>query len=918
MNEQKNAPSHTGSGDGGTARMAAAQPVSPSRKRIREWFTFREKGSARRLEDSVLLLSVGVVIVYWMVDSLLFALTAEGGTFLHNLLDPGLDEVLRRLVVICFFMIFGSHVGHTIQQRQKADEALAGIEEKHRTIIENIEDGYYEIDPEGRFAVFNDSFRKITGYPADQLQNLDYRRLLTPAETEKVIGAFNKVNRTGKATKDLGFVIVRKDGALRWVETSVSPITGHQGESVGYRGILRDVTRRRQSDALKQEKMAAESASRSKSEFLANMSHEIRTPLNAIIGMVELLLEGTLSSEQREDLKVVHSAAYALLSVINDILDFSKIEAGKLELERAPFNLRDFLGEALKILAVKAHEKNLELAYRVAPDVPDRLIGDHHRFRQVLLNLIGNALKFTDSGEIVVFAKCRSIKENRLLLHVAVRDTGVGIATGKQALIFEAFRQADGSTSRKYGGTGLGLAVSAQLVNLMGGQIGVKSELGKGSIFHFTVAFDIESMEVDGTVLPDEIDIRGLRVLVVDDNATNLKILCEMLGSWKMIPTAAATMEEGGALFEKARRSGSAFDLVLMDSDLPRSQAVSLVRQIASQDVKPAPVIMLLTTTTVKEKGKFYEAGACAAVTKPVRPSDLLDAIVPAVTKEPLPASMRSARSSFGPDCTLPPLNILVAEDTPFNQKYIQRLLDNWLCQATIVENGRLAIAALEKQDFDLVLMDVQMPDMDGLTATARIRAQEKKSGRHVPIIAMTAHAMRGDRERCLEAGMDDYVSKPISFASLMEVILRVLPLPETDPQAESTAGRAVSEDDAGSLQALLAEFNNDGKFFKDVAEMFISDYPPMVATVAQAIDNQDQDLLRRTAHALKGMARNFRVDGAANAALQLEQLADQKAFEEARNLYRMLAAELNAFERQLRRMVAQVSAHGRQKSADR
>jgi len=732
--------------------------------------------------------------------------------------------------------------------------------------------------------------------------------LLTPAETEKVIGAFNKVNRTGRATKDLGFVIVRKDGALRWVETSVSPITGLRGEPHGYRGILRDVTRRRQADALKQEKMAAEEASRSKSEFLANMSHEIRTPLNAIIGMVELLLESSLSHEQREDLKVVHSAAYALLSVINDILDFSKIEAGKLELERAPFNLRDFLGEALKILAVKAHEKNLELAYRVAPDVPDRLVGDHHRFRQVLLNLIGNALKFTDSGEIVVFAKCRSIQNNRLLLHVAVRDTGVGIATGKQALIFDAFRQADGSTSRKYGGTGLGLAVSAQLVNLMGGQIGVKSELGKGSIFHFTVAFDVESMEVDGTVLPDEIDIRGLRVLVVDDNATNLKILCEMLGSWKMIPAPAATMEEGGALFEKTRRNGRGFDLVLMDSDLPRSQALSLVRQIAAENVKPAQIIMMLTTTTVKETGQFYEAGACAAVIKPVRPSDLLDAILQALSKEPLPDAMRAARSSFGPDYTLPSLNILVAEDTPFNQKYIQRLLDNWLCRATIVENGRLAIAALEKQNFDLVLMDVQMPEMDGLTATSRIRALEKKSGRHVPIIAMTAHAMRGDRERCLEAGMDDYVSKPISFASLMEVICRVVPMPETHAEEKSPSGPSIPGDDNDQLQSLLTEFNNDSVFFKDVAEMFISDYPPMVATVAQAIDDQDGELLRRTAHALKGMARNFRIDGAADAALQLEQLADQKGFEEARNLSRLLAGELSVFEQRLRRMVARVS----------
>ena len=706
-------------------------------------FNVKSITHSARLTDSVLLLGVAVVFVYWVFASFIFALTAEKGTFIGHFLNPGFDELLRRVVVICFFMIFGSHVGYTIRQRQKAYEALAGIEEKHRTIIENIEDGYYEIDSEGRFSIFNDSFRKISGYSAAQLQRLDYRRLLTPAETKKVIDAFAKVNRTGRAIKDLGFVIVRKDGALRWVESSVSPITGTHGKPVGFRGILRDVTRRRQSDALRQEKMAAEAASRSKREFLANMSHEIRTPLNAIIGMVELLLSSPLSREQEEDLKVVQSAAYALLSVINDILDFSKIEAGKLELDRSPFNLRDFLGEALKILAVKAHEKNLELAYRVAPDVPDRLVGDHHRFRQVLLNLIGNALKFTESGEIIVFAQNKSLEDNRLLLHVAVKDTGVGIAAGKQALIFEAFRQADGSTSRKYGGTGLGLAVSAQLVNLMGGQIGVKSKLGKGSIFHFTMAFDVESMATDGTALPNEIDTRGLRILVVDDNATNLKILCEMLASWKMVPHPADSAAEGAASMAKARKSGAGFDLVLIDSDLPQSGALSLVEQVKGKSENASRTILMLTTTTIKDSDRFYRAGACAVVTKPVRPSDLLDAIIQALSSEKIPVEKRLAKIGPGKDLSLPQLNILVAEDTPFNQKYIGRLLDNWHCRVTIVENGRLAIDALENQAFDLVLMDVQMPEMDGYEATRRIKANPDLQ--KIPVIIVTSYALSGD-----------------------------------------------------------------------------------------------------------------------------------------------------------------------------
>lgn len=866
----------------------------------------KKRTSAARLSDSVLLFGMGLAIFYWVFASLIFALTTAEGTFVGDFFAPGLDEVLSRLLVLCFFMIFGSHVGYTIRQRQKADEALAGIEEKHRTIIENIEDGYYETNSDGQFTIFNDSFRKITGYTTEALQQLDYRRLLTPAETEKVLQAFKKVNLTGRAIKDLGFIIVRSDGARRWVETSVSPITGDRGVADGFRGILRDVTRRRQADALKQEKMAAEAASRSKSEFLANMSHEIRTPLNAIIGLVELLLQSSLSREQREDLKVVQSAAFALLSVINDILDFSKIEAGKLELEKSPFNLRDFLGEALKILAVKAHEKNLELAYRVAPDVPDRLVGDHHRFRQVLLNLIGNALKFTDSGEIIVSARCRSREDNRLMLHVAVRDTGVGIAAGKQALIFEAFRQADGSTTRKYGGTGLGLAVSAQLVTLMGGQIGVKSVLGKGSIFHFTVAFEVDSKKSGGIERRAQLDLKGLRILVVDDNATNLRILCEMLASWKMVPKPAAAAPAGIALL-KGGGGAVNFDLALIESDLTPPGALSLIRQIKQDNAGNTPRIIMMLTTA-KETIRFDPADVSAVVTKPVRPSDLLDAVIQALTMEKMPVENYQDGNTAGPDIRLPPLTILVAEDTPFNQKYIRRLLDSWQCRATIVDNGRQAIDILADQDFDLVLMDVQMPEIDGLTATARIREQEKQTRRHVPIIAMTAHAMRGDRERCLEAGMDDYVSKPISAGMLLKAIRRVMPLAVRDPGSAAGTEPYVSTQDTGELAALLEAFNHDGAFFKEVADMFISDYPPMMETIKQAIAAENGALLSRTAHALKGMARNFQIDGAADAARQLERLAEQEQYAAAQHEYHRLADELAGFERRLRQMVARVS----------
>ena len=869
--------------------------------------SINKKNLGRRWSGKVFFL--GVAIVYWMVAALLCELTAPSGTFFDHFFHPGIDELLNRMLALCFFLFLSALVSRTIRRLDNSNEALARSEEKHRIVIENIEDGYYEINRNGRFVIFNQSFRKITGYDAHALERLDYRLLLTPAETKTVTQTFESIRQTGRPIKGFGLAIVRKDGTPRWVETSVSSITDRLGNHGGFRGILRDVTRRRQTDSLRQEKVAAEAASRSKSEFLANMSHEIRTPLNAIIGMVELLLASSLSRDQREDLKVVQSAAYALLSVINDVLDFSKIEAGKLELEHSTFNLRDFLGEALKILAIKAHEKKLELAYHVAPDVPDRLIGDSHRFRQVLLNLIGNAVKFTEAGEIIVYARIKSLEVGQLLLHVAVRDTGVGIPTGKQALIFEAFRQADGSTNRKYGGTGLGLAVSAQLVNLMGGKIGVRSELGKGSVFHFTIAFKVAPDTAGGNALPQEVHLGGLKILVVDDNETNARIMCEMLASWKMVAKPAFSTTTGAALMRKMKKRGLDFDLALVDSDLPDPGTLALVQQLRQETKGRLRIIAMLTTTAAAQMDRFYSAGVSAMVTKPVRPSDLLDAVIQAQSAEPTRADQVPRKKSARQDVSLPALNILVAEDTPFNQKYIQRLLDSWHCRATIVGNGRLAVEALSRETFDLVLMDVQMPEVDGLTATMRIREMEKQTGRHVPIIAMTAHAMRGDRERCLESGMNDYVSKPISPVTLLETIRRILSPAGQRSASEPPSGPSTSTDDDRILAMLLDAFGNDRAFFKEIAEMFISDYPPMLETIQTAIDAGDGELLQRTAHALKGMARNFQIDSAADAALQLETLAAQRQFEPAGHLCRRLARELNDFEGRLKQMMVRVDA---------
>ena len=395
-----------------------------------------------------------------------------------------------------------------------------------------------------------------------------------------------------------------------------------------------------------------------------------------------------------------------------------------------------------------------------------------------------------------------------------------------------------------------------------------------------------------------------MNILVVDDNETNANILCEMLSSWKMVPKSALSATAGAALMRKMRKRGVDFKLALIDSQLPDPGALTLVQQLLQETGAAMRIITMLTTTTTKEMDRFYLAGVSAMLTKPVRPSDLLDAIVQALSEKHIQADQRRNHKKAGQDVTIPVLDILVAEDTPFNQKYIRRLLDSWHCRATIVGNGRQALDILSRKTFDLVLMDVQMPDIDGLTATMRIREMEKQTGRHVPIIAMTAHAMRGDRERCLESGMNDYVSKPISPASLLEAIHRVLP----SSAVEATKHTSTPADDDRTLAELLGAFNNDPSFFKDIAEMFISDYPPMLETIQQAIDAKDGELLGRTAHAIKGMARNFQIDAAADMALQLEQFAGKGEYGQTMDLACQLADELTDFEGRLKRMMGRIS----------
>jgi len=802
----------------------------------------------------------------------------------------------------------------------KHQEQLERSESKFRGIFDNSIQGIFQTTIRGQFITANPAMARICGYSSPEaliteVTDLAGQIYVNSQDREKMTALLLEKNKiTGYTTK-----YRRRDGQVIDVSINAHIVQDPVSEEPCFEGIVEDITEKKRSEELRIARDAAEAASMAKSEFLANMSHEIRTPMNGIIGMTELVLGTDLTGDQRKYLEMAKVSADSLLSLINDILDFSKIEAGKMELETIDFNLRVTLENAADTLAFKAHEKGLEVTCDIRPDVPTALIGDPGRLRQIIVNIVGNSIKFTEKGEIVIRVEMESESNDLVKLHFMVLDTGIGIPPDKLDTVFKSFEQVDGSTTRKYGGTGLGLSITRKFVEMMGGKIHVESPNrfrleedsntrnresrigGPGSIFHFTVCFELSRSKNISVPHPKPKDLSGMPVLIVDDNYTNRILLREMITSWGLVPTITANGKEALDRFNKAFGSGTPYRLILLDMQMPELDGFDVAKMI--RDAPSGKDVRIILLSSIGQRGdsdRCKEIGISGYLPKPIKQSDLFDAIMMTMglRSEEMPKVITrhiiyEERESF---------NILLAEDNLINQTLAIKLLETRGHRVTLASNGTEAVEAFKKGDFDLILMDIQMPEMDGFEATRAIRnlmlEKDDSKGRmsDIPIIAMTAHAMTGDREKCIDAGMDDYVSKPIKPEALYSVINKVARKSQSVKERKRTQpsqGSKTFSPKTFDLSSTMETVSGDEDLFQEIAGIFLETCSDYIAKIKKGIAGNDAGIFEREAHSLKGAIGNFGAKEAFEVAYRLEKLGKEgkmaTAAEELSNLERAL-----------------------------